>query len=214
MYWWLYFSNRKCTLADCFAGSFEKCVLLITKSVSHWPPIHFNQGLVLRILWNVVICHQFSPAGSFFQPLLSWPKEYNRRGSLNFLLITWWEKFISSRFNWGWSPICLFNRTVFRRVKKVGQGKSQDFWGKTASWKHLYCLLLTSLMKEGFLLIKSLINMRWPNTWWAGETAVYINHTQSRVAEQHRMPCRATQGSTQSEPVGLWQAGFVMRREG
>ena len=42
---------------------------------------------------------------------------------------------------------------------------------------------------------------------------IWVTHTQSREW-RHRMPCRATQGSTQkqSEPVGLWQAGFVMMR--
>lgn len=42
---------------------------------------------------------------------------------------------------------------------------------------------------------------------------IWVTHTQSRE-RRHRMPCRATQGSTQkqSEPVGLWQAGFVMMR--
>ena len=42
---------------------------------------------------------------------------------------------------------------------------------------------------------------------------ILVTYTQSRE-RRHCMPCRATQGSTwkQSEPAGLWQAGFVVTR--
>lgn len=153
MYWWLEerFFKSKCTLAvDCFRkGSLEN--VFADHKVSF--PLTPKQGLQLRVwfwgfLWNVVICHQFSACRQLF---LNHCLDLRSTGQeiLNFFwLLGGRNSFLGSTgadLQFG-SPLI----GQYGKSEKVGQGKSQDFLGKTASWKHLYYLLL-SLIDEGFL---------------------------------------------------------------